>query len=624
MVDYFFGLSLRGFISQGRKETAYFFSAPYADSVVFLVLRRIPFLGRKLSGRLREPDVAIGSVKGLFYTVQRQALECTDFLASEMSLIDHPFVQDYNRCFGTEKFKPFVLKWTSFYVLDLTQCLHKVRLHTAASKVVHLDDTLLNRLIWDWWSRRWGAGMEVRWHRTPEFCRFVEALAGVLMVNWLTLVPRGICLRAKRRKFRLMKEAVWGVGSNPTFRDDFFIDGDRLHKADVLLYCREKRWEDTFREGTSAGYAGVYLRRLRVPVSLLCGRFLLEYGIWPVGVLWKGLSRRQSFLVGRWLTAFHAPALEYEILQAHYEIALELSKGEETLRHIPETIVLNRHGARSAIFHWSDLVQADYVSDHFKAFNLNLVWGPIHWKYFTAPHYFVDRTIETGCWIEKVPYEHAAAKIAAELGLSALANRPVIAFYDGDFNDNLPYTEEVAVEFWEMIATVLARRTEALGILKLKAGDRWYQHAFKRNGDRFAGVRQRCLETGRLCLVDPTLPSGRLISLADVIAVSTLNITMGVCTPSTLALLQGKAAIYYDTTGNEGHPFARLYKGKLVFDRMGPLLEAVDRVLDQGDHPLKEIAPDLLEQFDRFNDERGRERFTIALWEESGDRGKAK
>lgn len=561
----------------------------------------------------------IGSVKGLFYAVQREALDCTDYLSSEMRLEDHPFVQDYNRRFGTGKFKPFVLKWTSFYVLDLLRCLHKVRLHTAAPKVLHLDDTPLNRLVWDWWSRRWETGIEIHWHRTPEPLRFAGALLNILMVNGLTLGRRGIRFRAKRKRFRLMKEAVWGMGENPTFRDDFFVDGDRLRKEDILLYCRERRWESAFRSGLNAGYAGVNVRRLRVPVQLLFGRLLREYGLWPLITLWKASQQRQSFLVGRWLTAFHAPALEYEILLAHYEIALELSKGEETLRHIPETIILNRHRARSAIFHWSDLAQADYVSDHFKAFNLNLVWGPIHWKYFTAPHYFVDRTIETGCWLAKVPYERALAKIATELGLRELMNRPVIVFYDGDFNDELPYTEEVVLQFWEMMEVLLARRQEALGILKMKTGDEWYQRAFRRNGDRFARVRQRCLETGRLYFVDPSHPSGRRISLADVTAVSTVNITMGVCTPSTLALLHGKIGLYYDTTGNTEHPFARSSRGKLVFDSVAPLVEVVEKVLDQGYNPLTELDSDLINQFDPFRDGAGQERFTSALWEASHD-----
>lgn len=617
MTHYVFGLSLRKLLLKTKKEPVYFFSAPYADSVAFLILRRIPIFGRKVIAGLREPDVILGAEKGLFYRVQEEALECTDFLASEVALADHRFVHEYNRRFGTGKFKPFVLKWTSFYVLDLIRCLHRVRLHRETSKVLHLDDTLLNRRVWDWWSRRWGAEMEVCWHRTPEIFRFVEALAGVGMVNIIKVGARGICLRGKRREFRLMKEAVWGVGGNPTFRDDFFIDGGRLHKEDLLLYCKDERWRNAFREGLKAGYVGADLHRLKVPVTLLCGRLFREYIVWPVSALRDALKHRQSSLVGQWLMAFHAPALEYEILLAHYKIRLELSKGEETLRHIPETIVLNRHGARSAIFHWSDLAQANYVSDHFKAFNLNFVWGPIHWEYFTAPHYFVDRTIETGCWLVGVPYDRALAKVAAELDIPDLGNRPVIAFYDNDFNDDLPYTEEVLLQFWEMIEAVLRRRKEALGILKLKVGSQWYEHAFKRVGARFARVRERCLETGRLYFIDPSLPSGQRISLADVIALSTLNITLGVCTPSTLALLHGKAGIYYDTTGNEGHPFARLYKGKLVFDRIPPLLETVDRVLDEGYQLFREVAPDLMEQFDRFRDGRGLERFASFLWEES-------
>jgi len=613
MPHYVFGLSIRRLMLKWRGNPTWFFSAPYANSVGFLIAERLPFFGGQIRNALSEPPVTVGTERGLFYRVQREALECTDFLAPELGLAGHPFVRTYNRRFGTGKLVPFVLKWTSFYVLDLMCALHKVRLHASAPKVLHLEDTRLNRLIWDWWSRRWAHEITVRWHRTPEPVRFLEAVCGLLMVNFLKLGLRWPCLRTRPKRFRIMKEAVWGVGGNPSFRDDFFIDGRRLHRDDLLLYLIDERWRQAFREGVRAGYAGVVINRLPVPVGLLCGRLFREYVLWPMQVLGEGLRRGESYLVGQWLMAFHGPALEYEVLLAHYKVCLELSKKEETLRHIPETIVLNRHGAKNAIFHWSDLAQADYVSNHYKAFNINLVWGPVHWKFFTAPHYFVDRTVETGCWLEKAISERAAAKIAGELGLSELGRRPVIVFYDGDFNDDLPFTEEVCVEFWEMIEKVLLRRKDAIGILKLKVGEEWYEHAFKRKRAAFDEVRRRCLETRRLYLVDPSRSGGQRIGLADVIAVSTLNITMGVCTPSTLALLHGKAGIYYDTTGNEGHPFARLYRGKLVFDSVPPLLKIVDRVIDEGYDPLGEIDSGLLAEFDSFRDGGGRERFIEAL-----------
>ena len=131
----------------------------------------------------------------------------------------------------------------------------------------------------------------------------------------------------------------------------------------------------------------------------------------------------------------------------------------------------------------------------------------------------------------------------------------------------------------------------------------------KRIKDIFNNIKQRCSESGRFYFID----NPREIAVTEVIAISDINITMGMGSPSTIALLCGKIGLYYDTTGNDHHPFTKKYRNKVVFDSKSELFSAVNKMIDGAYSPLSEIDEELLEDYDRFRDNMGLERFRDAL-----------
>jgi len=409
-----------------------------------------------------------------------------------------------------------------------------------------------------------------------------------------------------------MKEAVTGL-SRALFRDDFFIDNERLLKRDLLLYTygsSEQHRMLAYKEAQDSEYECINKNELKIPLNLLFSRLLKYHFLLPLVFILRNFRNKQNYLLKDWFKWFHAVAIDWEILLSHYQIGLDLSINETSLVHFPETIILNNYGGKSVIYHWSDMTSGNAVSEHFKSFNIYLIWGKAHTR---GKRYFVDNVIETGCWLKHNFSELARNKrsICEKLGLPTSGYK-VLAFYDESFAPNIRFSEEVLLDFWQMMFELIEENTNVIGIMKPKVGDKDKRRKLSDKGKEiYNDIKQRCSESGRLYFID----NPREVAVTEVIAVADLNITMGMGSPSSIALLCGKIGLYYDTTGDEYHPFAQRYRNKVVFDNKRDLFSAVNKIIEGGYNPLNEIDEELLRDYDQFRDDRGLERFRDALLE---------
>ena len=612
MTYYFFGLSLRSILLGLKGNQVYVLNPARSDSIFMQALARIPFIKTWFNNLAPEPDIHIGDHKGLYYKLNEETLECAEFVCNRLKLEDCQFIEVYSERFKTNKLKPFVLKWVSLFVLELLGCLYRVHLDKPSQKVLYLHNSLLNRHIYEWWSRKTGAEIAVKWLKRSEIQSGLEALTLIAGLFVYKLFSRGLCWPPRRREIKIIKEAAWGL-RNPVFRDDFFVDGETLLKRDLLLYTygssneiRVLAWKDA----QNSQYECMNISKLRVPLNLLFQRLFRYHFLLPLVFVFKNLGNRQNYLVKEWLMAFHVAAINYEILLSHYQIGLELSINESGLTHIPETIILNNYGAKNIIWNWSDMTSFDDVGEKFKSHNLYLVWGRIHYD-FHGRQYFVDKRIETGLIFNYNSSELTDNKrnIYEKLGLPINDHR-VLVFYDESFNPAIHFTEEVLLDFWQMMSELIDEREDVIAVLKPKWGnENQYDKMSDQGRELFNNIRARCLASGRFYFID----NPGEVSVTEVIAISDINITMGMCSPSTIALICGKIGLYYDTTGNDQHPFARQFRDKVVFDSKRGLLLAVSKIIDQGYDPLDEIEPGLLKDYDHFRDDKGLERFREAL-----------
>jgi hypothetical protein len=536
-------------------------------------------------------------------------MECSDFVLSRLKLEDCQFTKVYNEKFKTNKFKPFVLKWVSTYVLELLICLYKAHLDEHSKKVVYLHNNLLNRYIYEWWGQKTGSKIQVKWLKESEVKAGLKAITYIVASFIYRLLSRRLCLPVRPKRFKIMKQATWGLRA-PVFRDDFFIDDEKLLKKDLLLYTSgyyEPGRMLAYKAAQDSEYECMNKKKLKIPINLLFGRLLKYHLLLPLVFIFKNFWNKQNYLLKEWLKYFHVPAIGEEILLSHYQIGLELSVEECGLYHIPETIIMNNYGAKSVIYHWSDLTAFDAVGHHFQAFNIYLIWGKAHLR---GKRHFVDNVIETGCWLKHNFTEFTKNKknICEKLGLP-ISGYKVIAFFDESFDPDVHFTEEVLLDFWQMMFELINENKNVIGILKPKPGNEKYSTLSNKGKEIFNNIKEKCLESGRFYFID----NPREVVLTEVIAISDINITMGMGSPSNIALLCGKIGLYYDTTGNDQHPFTQKYRGKLVFDNKRELFSAVNKIIDGAYNPLSEIEEALLEDYDQFRDEMGLVRFREAL-----------
>lgn len=610
MTHYFCDFSFRILFLKLKGNQVYLFNRDTTVSIFIGALRRIPFIRTKLNNLAQEPDIYVGNHKGLYYRIHKEAKECTDFIYDKLRLENCQFIRVYNERFKTNKFKPFVLKWVSLYVFGLLSCLYRVHLDKPSQKVLYLSNNLLNRHIYEWWGQKTGDKMQVKWLGESEVKAGLEGITSILALFISKLLSRRLCLPVRPKKFKIMKEATWGL-RNPVFRDDFFVDDEKLLKKDLLLYTRGSSHEAralAYKDAQDSGYECININRLKIPINLLLPRLFKYHFLLPLFFILRNFRNKQNYMLREWLTLFHGVAINYEILLSHYQIGLELSVKETGLTHIPETIILNNYGVKSVIYHWSDLTTYDSAYHDFKSFNIYLIWGKAHSR---GKRYFVDSVIETGCWLKHNFAEFTRNKknIYQKLGLP-INGCKVLAFYDETFNPNGHFTEEVLLDFWQMMLELISGNMNVIGIVKPKIGDEGrYRILSDKGKEIFNNIKEKCLESGRLYFID----NPGEVAVTEVIAISDINITMGMSSPSTIALLCGKIGLFYDTTGNDYHPFTKKYRNKVVFDNERDLFSVVNKIIDEGYSPLSEIEEDLLRDYDYFRDNKGLERFREAL-----------
>ena len=182
--------------------------------MIISALRKIPFIRNKLDHLAQEPDIHIGDYQGLFYRINKEAIECTDFVTNYLKLEDSRFIKVYNVRFKTRKFTPFVLKWVSLYILELLTCLYRVQLDTPTEKVLYLRNNPLNRHIYEWWHRKTAHQIQVAWLKESEFQAGWKALISIPVLFISKILSRGLCLPVRPKKYKIIKEATWGL-NNP-------------------------------------------------------------------------------------------------------------------------------------------------------------------------------------------------------------------------------------------------------------------------------------------------------------------------------------------------------------------------------------------------------------------------
>lgn len=563
-----------------------------------------------LAARLRNAEIfgienSAGRYKGLWYKINEEALDLTIRFYEKEIGDKGGIIGYYNRFFGTDKFEAYIKKNISSRVFNLLKNLHLLKVSGIGSDGILMVRNPIDEFVVEYMKERYGIGCEIRWVY-PVF----GACYLILYYKWLVLefIRRGIVFNRPAQAYKLSKEAVWGFHRH-TCRDDIMIDNDKFKPDDLLLLdfeINEPHRVSAAKEAKKRGFRVVSVPALHININKNIAGLLFFYFFVPIRIYFQSLVKGQSYLFP-YISTFHRSSFAIEALMNLYKVKCHIATKDWA--DVDTTIILNKYGAKSAIFHWSDIAVYKAASHAFAAHNIYFGWGDVYFDIY-ADTFFVDEKI-SACCIFKDEYTRALDNKEDIINRIGGIDRKMkmVTFYDTSFSNGMEYSEYFFLEYLEMIEEFCRANKEINVLLKPKIG-RYASALSGNNRGRFEKIWNGLTGCANFRYLDPlSLDIGEAIAVSDVC----VGMAMNSCT--TIALVCGKNALYFDNTGNEHHPFAKKYKNVIMFDDKALLFRQIDRILKGEFNCRDNISEWDIRKFDAFDDNNALGRIRDKLYE---------
>lgn len=571
-------------------------------------LRQIPVLKNYTSKEIKEYEYSSSDHKVLWYEAHQETIDLTLRFYNAINEKDK-IIAYYNNLLSSNKFEAFIKKNISNEIFYLLKDLHIIRLSVSG---INEDNTIviirnpLNEFVVGYMEDRYGIVYKKKWIKP------IGAIMSLCMYGrWICMefMRRGIVFNKGRKEYKISVEPVCGF-SKPTLRDDMVIDGRLFKMSDVLmleLIPGNAGRAKAFEEARKKGFDGVSVPKLKINVTKNILNLFFFYFLVPIKMYFILLFKHNLYLL-RHLLSFHRECFPMEILLNLYKIDLCLQNND--WGGVAETVILNKYGTQSVALLCSDLSPYKGYHHEFIAHNIYFSWGNIHRDHYLGD-YLIDHKINIGC-IYKDGYNKVFKDkdgIMARIpGLKK--GQKVIAFYDTSFASWAHHTEDVLLKYLDVIAEYCMKEKNNNVLLKPKHYTDYGPRLSYDNRKRHKKLWDYLTSTGNFVCIDPSK-----WSMEEILAISDISINMGMNSPATVALICGKNALYYDTTGNSYHLFAKKYKNKIVFDDKNLLFKQIDDILG-GKINCRDIIEDKdIRQLDAFADDRALDRMRSKLYE---------
>ena len=409
----------------------------------------------------------------------------------------------------------------------------------------------------------------------------------------------------------MSKEATWNFyRPTLTLRDDMLIDNNRFKMKDILMLEFELKHLPrvrAFEDVKKKGFNTTCIPKLKININKNIFSNLFFYLVIPFKVHFQLLLKQKSYLF-YYIFLFHKECLPISLLMNLYDIGCNLSTID--CDDISKTIILNKYDSKNIIFHWSDLTFYKAYNHAFIAHNIYFVWGDIHYNYH-SDNYFVDKKMNIGC-IYKNEYNKAAKRTEEIINQipPLKKDKKIVVFFDASFNKSIHLTEELFLEYLEIIKEFCKNNENINTLLKPRSYENYEVKISKDNLGRFKKLWNGLTSHENFIYLNPLR-----WNIEGIIAISDVCVNMGMNSPSTIALICGKNALYFDNTGNRYHPFAKKYKNILVFEDKELLFQQIDNILNRGFNCRDVISEQEIREYDAFADDRAMERLREHLYQ---------
>lgn len=572
---------------------------------VINILKHVFFIRKYIEKSIKDYKASLSSYKGLWYEANEEAIDLTLKFYNQQIKNKSKFISYYNKILNTDKFEAFVKKRILNQIFALLKDLHIVRLSKIKQNKLLINKNPINDFVINHMEDKYKANYQIRWiiSSTWLFHLWVYYI-------WLfkQFIYHGVTLNRNRKKYKISKEATWNFYQR-TLRDDILIDNGRFKMNDLLILefiTTDIPRIKALKEAKKRGFDTASVPKLKININKNIIGILFFYFLVPLKTFFQLLLKQESYLF-HYIFLFHRECFPVEMLMNLYDIKYNLSINDYD--DITTTIILNKYGTKNVIFHWSDLTSYKAYNKAFIAHNIYFVWGDIHYDYHSAT-YYIDNKIKIGC-IYKKEYNKAMnnkERIIEKIDGFKI-KRKTVTFCDTSFDISMGYTEYFFLEYLEIIKEFCERNRDINVLLKPKKEEAVVLKALEDNIDRYKKIWKELLSFDNFIYLNPLK-----WKIEDIIAISDICVSMGMNSPSTIALICGRNALYFDNTGNNYHPFAKKYKNLIVFEDKDLLFRQIDNILNQRFNCKDAISEKEFRDYDAFKDDKAFERLKDTLY----------
>ncbi len=568
-------------------------------------LQKLPLVGNIIKNKFVEYDKNISGFEGLWYQIHESTIRLTKEFYDKNVNRFATALNYLNKKLSTDKFEAFLKKRISEQIFALLRTIHLAK-NLGKESTLILKDDRINRYVVDKFKHQFTGHVKVIF-----FNNFTNIFFFLYYWAWLIkeLVRRGVVVGKARPYFKLSTESCAGF-HRKVDRDDILIDGKYFTNDDILLYQFYNKNTIRNRVFNAAKERGFHtVSACNIPFNIR-SNFLKVLGLYfltPLFLYSKLLFTKQSYLFYKFLYFFKR-TFSLEVFLNRYRIGCNISFIDYD--DIAETIILNKYGTQNVIFHWSDLTVYKTTDYAFIAHNIYFIWGDIHYDYHSE-NYFVDKKISIGCIFKN---EYSKAVKNKESTIARIANfkrgKKIVTFFDTSFADYSLFTQSSILEYLMLISEFCKKNKEINVLLKAKKEMTYAERITDSYYGQFKKIWDQLTSFDNFNYLSP-LEWG----IEEIIAVSDVCINMGLNSPSTIALICGKDALYFDLNNNNCHPFAKKYKDVIVLKDKSLLFKQIDNILNGKFKCRDVISEQEIREYDTFDDDKALERLRSNLYE---------
>ena len=527
-----------------------------------------------------------------------------EFVESE-SLSDSRLVNRLNGIFKTKRFGLLVNRLVVEYFLSLFNKLYEIsNVPVKDHQYVSLEDNPINRFGVKKYREQFSLSSDdIHWLAPLSPWRHLVSIGILGSYIFYHSIKSGMKISFKKKKYKVLREALWGLeGCGYFFRDDFLIDGKLIQKEDILFFGRSIMMSDphgrmkAYYDAKKFGYAHYYLPSLKIDAAKLLLRIIPKY-IFSSGFAFLAEIGSLNFsFYQNIFYYFTLHALPYEKIFSSYCVKSELGHNFFSASHIAEAIICENHGAKYFLMHWSDnSVVIDTYLMSYLGCDYFLLWGKAH---LLGVEGNFTTFVYTG-----YPFKRSIRQVASnrqrffsEMGIHNTGQ--IVSFFDESFGRDCKMTEEHFVNFWLTAYKFAELAKNQTVIIKPKDINR-YHHLSLHKKREFLDLLSKLKALPNFYIVDD-----QKWSFIEVIGISDVVVTQGMTSSATIALVCGIEALYFDEA-SYNHPFSVLLKDKIVFNSQEKLLNKLTKIIYNNESVFNEIPQRLIREYDAFENDSG-------------------